>query len=81
MRNLQMDDYDDDDVVSSDIDFVVNTWLRDACYVCHEITRVKVVLTRSGHSACICTNCLNDDESDLDTDDKYDPDIDDDESY
>lgn len=65
-----MDDYDDD-VVSNDIDAVVDMWLRDACYVCHEITRVKVVMTKDGHSACICANCLDHDEFDDEYDESY----------
>ncbi len=53
---------DDDDDLGMEVDELqpeADTWLRDACYICHEIKRVKVTLTAHGDMACICASCLD----------------------
>ena len=59
-----MEENEDEIVIDNDdLEAETDSWIRDACYVCHEIKRVKITQTEDGSNACLCADCLNIEES------------------
>ncbi len=76
---MRYDDDEDEEIELETDEYYpeIDEWIRDPCFICHEVKRVKVTETRDGLIVCLCAECMGNRHRDETIDDDNDDQIED----